>query len=159
MAIDSEENTDLPSANVRAASYYIARTHIRCPHCGVNTQLTGVALAPDHETFDDEAEAWQSVAANAFLFNIQAVSCPVYSRLSRAAPNLCFASCFWLNHCEHCRRELADHEVHGEPGRGFTPLNEDDAANILLTEIAEPFEALTAGYSLEPDFFAGMRRG
>jgi hypothetical protein len=54
---------------------------------------------------------------------------------------------------------IGDHEVHGEPGRGFTPLSEFDAASIVLTAVAEPFEASAAGYSLEPDFFALMRRG
>jgi hypothetical protein len=158
MAIDPEEPTALPGANVRAASYYVARTHMCCPHCGVDTPLTAVALGPDHETLDEEAEAWHSIPANALLFHLQAVSYAVHVRLRGAAPNLCFDS-YWVNHCEHCDRVLGDHEVHGEPGRGFTPLCEDDAANIVLTEIAEPFEALAAGYSLEPEFFADMRRG
>jgi hypothetical protein len=158
MANDPERPPDLPNANVRAASYYIARTSISCPHCGANTLLTGVALAPDHETLDEEAGEWQSVPANAFLFYLEAVSYTVHLQLCRAAPNLRFES-YWVNHCQHCGRALGDHEVHGEPGRGFTPLSEDDAADIVLTVVAEPFEALAAGYSLEPDFFAGMRRG
>jgi hypothetical protein len=158
MAIDPEELCPLPSPNVRAASYYIARTHIPCPHCGAITPLTAVALAPAHETLDDDAEEWQSVPANAFLFYLEAVSYVVHVRLREEAPNLCFDS-YWANHCEHCERMLGDHEVHGEPGCGFTPLSEEQAANIVLTEIAEPFEALAAGYSLEPDFFARMRHG
>lgn len=158
MAIDPERASDLSNANVRAASYYIARTQISCPHCGATTPLTGVALAPDHETLDDETGEWQSVPANAFLFYLEAVSYAVHLRLRGAAPNLQFES-YWVNHCQHCAQALGDHEVHGEPGGGFTPLSEEDAANIVLTAVAEPFEAMAAGYSLEPDFFAGMRRG
>jgi hypothetical protein len=157
MAIDPEELPPLPSANIRAASYYIARTRIPCPHCGAITPLTAVALAPAHETLQD-GEEWQSVPANAFLFYLEAVSHAVYARLRRTAPKFFFES-YWVNHCEHCERILGDHEVHGEPGRGFTPLSEDEAVRIVLTEVAEPFEALADGYSLEPEFFARMRRG
>jgi hypothetical protein len=157
MAIDPQQ-PDRPNANVRAASYYIAQTQILCPHCGATTLLTGVALAPDHETLDDEAGEWQSIAANAFLFHLEAVSYTVHLQLREAAPNLHFES-YWVNHCQHCARVIGDHEVHGEPGRGFTPLSEFDAASIVLTAVAEPFEASAAGYSLEPDFFALMRRG
>jgi hypothetical protein len=156
MAIDPEEA--LPNANVRAASYYIARTSMPCPHCGAITRLTAVALAPAHETCDGESEEWQAMAANAFLFYLEAVSITVHARLIQAAPNLAFDS-YWANHCEHCERIVGDHEVHGEPGRGFTPQSGDDAARIVLTEIVEPFEASAAGYSLEPEFFALMRRG
>jgi len=161
MAIDPEDldpEKPLPSANVRAASYYLASTRIPCPHCGAITPLTAVALAPAHETWDGESEEWQLVPANAFLFCIEAVSVTVHARLRRMAPNFAFHSS-WANHCEHCERVIGEHEVHGEPGRGFTPQNEDEAAGIVLTEVAEPFEAAAAGYSLEPEFFARMRRG
>ena len=158
MANDTDELAGLPGANVRAATYYIARTRIPCPHCGAVTALTAVALAPGHETLDDDTEEWQSVPANAFLFYLEAVSCTVTARLRRAAPGFCFDS-HWLNRCQHCDRTLADQEVHGEPGRGFTPLDAQQAAGILLTEIAEPFEALAGGYTLEPEFFAQMRHG
>jgi hypothetical protein len=155
MAIDPEETS--PSANVRAASYYIARTHAPCPHCGAVTPLTAVALAPAHETWDSESEEWQLVAANALLFCIEAVSAAVHAQLRRAAPNFVFAS-GWANRCVHCDRMLDDQEMHGEPGCGFTPCSEHAAAHILLTEVAEPFQAFAAGYSLEPEFFSQMRR-
>jgi hypothetical protein len=156
MAIDPEEA--FPSANVRAASYYIARTRMPCPHCGAVTPLTAVALPPVHETRDGESEEWQCVQGNAFLFHLQAVSVAVHARLCRTASNLVFDS-YWANSCEHCERILDDQQVHGEPGCGFTPQSGDEAAGIVLTEVSEPFEACAAGYSLEPEFFAQMRRG
>lgn len=155
MAIDPED--PLPSANVRAASYYIARTRMPCPHCGAITPLTAVALAPAHETWDDDSQAWQSVQANAFLFFLEAVSITVHARLCRAVPTFVFDS-YWANTCEHCERLLDDQQVHGEPGFGFTPQSEDEAADIVLTQVSEPFEARASGYSLEPEFFARMRR-
>jgi hypothetical protein len=158
MAIEPEGLPTLASANVRAASYFIVHTHIPCPHCGAVTPLIAVALPPAHETLDDESDGWQSVPANAFLHCLEAVSCTVHVRLRQAAPNFRFAS-YWANHCEHCEQVLGDDHVHGEPGCGFTPIGEDAAADIILTEVAEPFEALAAGYSLEPEFFARMRRG
>jgi hypothetical protein len=158
MAIVTEESPPLTRANVRAASYYIARTHMPCPHCGGLTPLTGVALAPGHETLDEACEEWQSVPANAFLFYLEALSQAVHARLHQMAANVRF-NAYWVNHCEHCERILDDLVVHGEPGHGFTPLSEAAAAGIVLTEITEPFEASAAGYSLEPEFFARMRRG
>jgi hypothetical protein len=158
MAIEAEEVDPLPSANVRAASYYIARTHVACPHCGAITPLTGVALGAGHETLEEACEEWQAAPANAFLFFLEAVSQAVQERLYQMAANVRF-NCYWANHCEHCERILDDHDVHGEPGRGFTPLSEAEAAHIVLTEVAEPFEASAAGYSLEPEFFACMLRG
>jgi hypothetical protein len=157
MAIDPEDLLSLARANVRAASYYIARTHIPCPHCGTVTPLIAVALPPTHETLDEESDEWQSVPANAFLYYLEAVSSTVHAYLRRAAPNFRFAS-YWANHCEHCERILGDDQAHGEPGCGFTPTGEDEAADIILTEVPEPFEAFAAGYSLEPEFFARMRR-
>ncbi len=158
MAIDPEDLMSLAVANVRSASYYIARTHIPCPHCGAVTPLIAVALPADHETLDDESDEWQPVPANAFLYCLEAVSCSVDARLRNMAPTFRFAS-YWANHCEHCERILGDDQVHGEPGCGFTPICEDEAADIILTEVAEPFAAFAAGYSLEPEFFARMRRG
>ena len=44
----------LPGANVRAQSYFVASTRMRCPHCGLPTRLLALALPPDHETLHEE---------------------------------------------------------------------------------------------------------
>ena len=160
----SDPDAPLPSANVRAASYYIARSCAVCPHCASATWLTALALPPGHETRDD-ADDWQAVPANAFLFYVAAVSGTVRRRLARDAPGLRFASsettgnAYWANRCQRCELLIGDDVLHGEPGiHGFALCSEAHAASIILVEVTEPFEALAAGYTLEPEFFALMRR-
>lgn len=161
----SDPEAPLMNANLKAQSYYIAHACVACPHCGAATLLTALALAPGHESRDDELGDWQSIAANAFCSHIAAVSRAVYRRLRRIAPNFRFVpdggteDCYWTNHCQHCDLAIADDELHGEPGaHGFVLCSEAHAASVDLIEVAEPFEALAVGYSLEPEFFAFMRR-
>jgi len=157
-------SASLPDANIRAASYYLARTCVACPHCGAATLLTALALAPGHETRDDDTEDWEPVPANAFLFYTAAVSGTVYWRLRRDAPNLRFVpgetgNSYWANHCQHCGLLIGDDALHGEPGvHGFALCSEAHAASIARIDVREPFEALAAGYALEPEFFRLMRR-
>jgi hypothetical protein len=158
-------NAPLPNANLRAQSYYIARTCVACPHCGTPTLLTALALGPAHEERDDELGDWQAVQGNAFCFYVAAVSRGVYRRLLKSAPNFKFApsgsagASGWANHCQHCDLLIGDDELHGEPGvHGFVLCSEAHAASVDLIEVCEPFEALAAGYCLEPEFFALMRR-
>jgi hypothetical protein len=162
----SAPDVPLPNANLRARSYYIARTCVACPHCGASTLLIALALAPGHEQRDDELGDWQPVGANAFCFHIAAVSRTVYRRLRKHAPYFKFTSggsageSGWANHCQHCDLAIADAELHEEPGvHGFALCSAAHAAGIDLIEIAEPFEVSAAGYALEPEFFALMRRG
>jgi hypothetical protein len=159
-----ENNTDAPSANLRAAGYYIARSSAACPHCGTATGVTALAVAPGHETRDDESDDWLPVAANAFCFHVAAVSPAVCRRLLEEASNFRLVasetgSAHWANHCEHCGSELSDDELHCEPGaHGFVPCSEAQASGITLVEVPEPFEASVGGVALEPEFFEFMRR-
>ena len=161
----ADPNATLPSANVRAAGYYIARTWTACPHCGVATLLTALAVGAGHEIRDEESDDWETVAAHALNFYITAVSVPVHRQLRRLAPNFKFVAdevtgfAGWVNHCEHCGRLVDDDLLHVEPGgQGFVPCGEDQAAHVFLMAVDEPFEALAAGYALEPEFFAFMQR-
>jgi len=154
----------LRDANVRAASYYIARTSAACPNCGGSTSLAALALAPGHETRDDESDAWQRVEANVFCFHVAAVSPAVDRRLRSDMPNFGFVRTeagdgAWANHCEHCGSSISDDALHGEPGdHGFVPCSEAHAARVVLIEVREPFEATAGGIALEPEFFGFMRR-
>jgi hypothetical protein len=150
---------------LRASRYYIARSAVACPHCGAATLLTALALGAGHEARDDELGDWQAVPANAFCFYVAAVSQAVYRCLRKCAANFKFvpagsaADGCWANHCQHCDLTIDDDELHAEPGtHGFVLCNEAHAASVDLIEIGEPFEAAAAGYSLEPEFFALMRR-
>ena len=165
----------LRGANVRSHSYFVARTSTRCPHCGLPTRLLAVAVPQDHETLDEDAEddagdraepaaeAWQRSNINAFLFYVQELPDGVRDRLHQMSrcfrPAHCAATLnsYWINHCEHCGGPLGDHELHCEPGV-FMASSEAAAANIELVRIQEPFAALAAGYAMEPEFFAFMRK-
>jgi hypothetical protein len=156
----------LPNANVRSPTYYVARTARRCTHCEQQNRLLALALPPNHETLDTEAAedgVWQTVRAHAFLFYVTELPDAVQRhlvhlsglfRLTRGADAL---NAYWANHCEHCGVVIGDQELHGEPG-AFMPYDEAEAANIQLLPIGEAFEAAAAGYALEPEFFRLMRR-
>jgi hypothetical protein len=162
-------------ANVRSHSYFVARTRMRCPHCGLPTRLLAVAVPHDHETLAEDAEddagncaepaaeAWQRANINAILFYVQELPDGVRDRLQQMSrcfrPAHCAATLnsYWINHCEHCSRPLGDHELHCEPGV-FMASSEAAAADIELVRIQEPFAAVAAGYAMDPEFFAFMRK-
>jgi ribosomal protein S14 len=165
----------LPGANVRSQSYFVARTRMRCPYCGLPTGVLAVAVPHDHEILHEDAgddaddraepcaEVWQRAAINAFLFYVHHLSDGAREQLNRRSPCFRPAYCaatmntYWVNHCERCSRPLGDHELHGEPGV-FMASSGAAAANIELVRIQEPFAAVAAGYAAEPEFFAFMRK-
>ena len=67
------------------------------------------------------------------------------------------ADSHWANHCEHCGSRFSDDDLHCEPG-AFMPGGLNEAERIHLTHVAEKFSAAAAGYALDPEFFAAMRR-
>jgi hypothetical protein len=166
----------LPGANVRSHCYFVARTRVRCPYCGLPTGLLAVAVPHDHEILHENAgddaderaepsaEVWQRACTNAFLFYVHHLSDGVRDQLNRLSqcfrPAHCAATMntYWVNHCERCGRPLGDHELHCEPGV-FMASSEAAAANIELVRIQEPFAAVAAGYAVDPEFFAFMRKG
>jgi hypothetical protein len=157
-----------PDSNYRSPKYSIARTDTRCWHCGRSTRVLALLLPQDHETRDpetaEESNAWQRAGGSAFLFYVAYLSDGVQRRLFqmsptfRAAHSEATANCYWANHCEHCGSLLDDHELHCETDGAFTPCSEAEAENILVLQISEPFEALAAGYALEPEFLRFMRK-
>lgn len=166
----------LPNANVRAQTYYVARTDARCRHCGLATRLLALALPQDHESLIDESQAepgdgsepasdaWQRAGVNAFLFYVDHLPAGVQDRLRqllqffRPASSASTMNSYWANHCEHCGTAFSDHELHCEPDGAFVPTSEAAAISIRLLEVQAPFEAAAAGYAIQPEFFASMRR-
>jgi hypothetical protein len=127
-----------------------------------------LAVPNSHETLDGDSpylpDAWQRADFTAFLFYIEHLPESIQTRLNElsrhfrleySAAALCS---YWVNHCEHCGASLEDHELHCEPDGAFLPLSETAAAGIQLLQIYEPFEAVAAGYSFEPEFFCFMRK-
>jgi hypothetical protein len=169
------EIPSLADANVRSQTYYIARTNVPCWHCGSSTGLLALAVPDGHETLDEDAQAdagggpapdaWQRANANALLFYVGCLPDAVQGRLNqlsplfRLSPSAATSSSYWANHCEHCGTLLGDHELHCEPDGAFMPSGETAAANVQLLHIHEPFQAVAAGYALDPEFFGFMRKG
>jgi hypothetical protein len=156
----------LPDANIRSQAYYVASTAAPCCHCGLSTRLLALAMPCDHETLElDDAPApgaWQRANMNAVLFYVERLPEDVQSRLTqltrqfRPEHSAVTLGTYWANHCEHCGTLLEDHELHCEPDGAFMALGEAVAGNIQLLQIHEPFEAVAAGYSFEPEFLRFM---
>lgn len=157
-----------PDPNYRSPQYSIARTLIRCWHCGQSTRVLALLLPEGHETLDPEStgesNAWQPAGGNAFLFYITYLPDSVQRQLIqlsstiRAAHSDATANCYWANHCEHCGSLLDDHELHCETTGAFMPCSEAEAQNIVFLQVCEQFEAQAAGYALEPEFVRCMRK-
>jgi hypothetical protein len=164
----------LADANVRSRTYYIARTNVPCWRCGSSTGLLALAVPDAHETLDDDPQAdadggapapdaWRLANTDAFLFYVGWLSDGVRDRLNqlsqffRPAHSAATSSPYWANHCEHCGALLGDHELHCEPDGAFMPSSAAAAANIQLLHVQEPFQAVAAGYAVEPEFFGCMR--
>jgi hypothetical protein len=145
----------VPDANIRSSSYYIAETSVQCPSCGQWTRVLALALPAPHEVLIEDE--WQAANVSAFLFYVTELPDEVrrrlrtssFFRLSRMedASDPC-----WANHCEHCDAPVSDDELHCEPG-GFMPGDAQEAQDISLFVIAEPFRAVAAGYAGDPEFF------
>jgi hypothetical protein len=151
----------LPDANLRSSSYLTAETQVQCTQCSRPARVLAIALPPNHESLTDGE--WQTVDANAFIFYVSGLSDAVsrllaehsaeFRRTSGTDP----AESHWANHCPNCAGVFSDDELHCEPG-GFMPSSTLEAQAISLTEVEQAFSAFAAGYALEPEFFASMRR-
>jgi hypothetical protein len=51
----------------------------------------------------------------------------------------------WLNHCEHCRKTLAEELLHEDLDSSFGPIGAELSAGVQLHQIREPFEARVGG--------------
>ena len=150
-------------ANVRSPDYFVARAQERCWYCGRSTSVLALALPPHHETHehsDIDSGVWQRATGGALVFYVADLPDEVQARI------LGFSACFrlvrspktmtayWANHCEYCSGLLDDHELHCEPDGAFVPLGEAAARAIKFITIHEGFEAVAAGYALEPAFLS-----
>jgi len=150
----------LTDANIRSSSYYIAQTTVQCMSCGQWTRVVALALPAPHEILIEDE--WQSADVSAFVFDVTELPESVWRQLLQTsrffrlacgaeAPDPC-----WANHCEHCDALVNDDELHCEPG-GFMPADAEGAQAISLLAIPHAFEAVSAGYAVDPAFFVHMR--
>lgn len=151
----------VPNANIRSPSYYIAQMQARCAKCGRQARVLALAVPPNHEILVDGE--WQNVDANAFIFYVAELPDAVSRHLIERSPAFRLqqgedpADSHWINHCEHCAGPFSDDELHCEPG-GFMPSRALEAEAIFLSRIDQGFSASAAGYALAPEFFTSMRR-
>jgi len=150
-----------PDTNVRSSSYYIAEMQARCAQCSRPCRVLALALPPNHETLDDGE--WQKVDANAFIFYVAGLPDAISRYLLERSPEFhqtCGADpalSNWANHCPRCAGKFSDDELHCELG-GFMPSEALEAHAISLTHVQQAFSAVAAGYALDPEYFASMRR-
>jgi hypothetical protein len=151
----------LPDANIRSSSYYIAQTTAQCAACDQWTRVLALALPAAHEILIEDD--WQVADVSAFLFHVSEVPEGVrrqllqISALFRLARGADTPDPYWANHCEHCDAPVSDDELHCEPG-GFMPGSADEAQTISLLAIPQAFQAVAAGYAVDPAFFVQMRK-
>jgi hypothetical protein len=146
----------LPDANIRSSSYYVAQTTVQCLSCDQSTRVLALALPAPHEILIEDE--WQGADVSAFLFHVKELPEGVRRQLLQISPFFrlaCGADApdpYWANHCEHCDALVSDDELHCEPG-GFMPSDADEAQTISLIEVCQAFRAVAAGYAVDPEFF------
>ena len=151
----------VPDANIRSSSYYIAQTSVQCPSCDQWTCVLALALPAPHEILIEDE--WQAASISAFLFYVTELPEEVRRLLTQASSFFRLSRVedasdpSWANHCEHCDALLSDDELHCEPG-GFMPGDAQEAQDISLFAIAEPFRAVAAGYAVDPEFFVHIAK-
>jgi len=146
----------VPDANVRSSSYYIAEARAQCPACGRWTRVLALALPAPHEILIEDE--WQPADVSAFLFYLTELPEEVRRHLTQACSFFRLtrdpesSDPYWANHCEYCDELVNDDELHCEPG-GFMPGHADEARTISLIEVRQAFRAVAAGYAVDPEFF------
>jgi hypothetical protein len=151
----------LPDANVRSSSYYIAQTTVQCMSCDQWTRVLALALPAPHEILIEDE--WQAAGVSAFLFHMTELPEGVRRQITQISSSFRLAcgadapDSYWTNHCEHCDALVSDDELHCEPG-GFMPAHADEARTISLLAVRQAFRAVAAGYAVDPEFFVHMRK-
>lgn len=157
------------TVNIRAASYHLVTTARACWRCGVSTPVYGFVLPAGHEVLQlDEDDAaldyWESADYPSLLSYIGYLTPPVVARISARAPHyrLRFSTTtalrYWMNGCEHCGAKLGDFFIFEEPGQGFLPFTAEQARQITVARVTEPFAAFCHSWSVGIELYEFMRR-
>ena len=154
--------------NIRAPSYWIARSTRQCWRCRQSSAVHGFALPKTHQTLWIGERPWEQVWEQAeeptFVCYIEHLFPAAAECMRQVTPHYRFAwrqrtgSYYWANCCEHCGTKLGDYDTFCEPGQSFVPLTREDAAHITLRHVDRPFEATAGGWSLGGDLFEFMTR-
>jgi hypothetical protein len=153
--------------NIRAASYFVARTVRECWRCEAATGVVGLVLPPGHEVLwvaDDPAEdCWELAEEPTVLSDVTDLAADVATHLRRAAPHYrvdfsqTTGTFYWMNHCEHCGAKLGDEYTFNTFGEGFNPATPEAARAIRLAATFKPFSAWCGSYTVGLDWFVEPR--
>lgn len=154
--------------NIRASGYFIASTTLRCWRCRGTSPVCGFALAAGHETLyvDDDTgrEFWETAEEPTLLCYLDYLDAAVVARITARSAVYRYGfrrqtqSFYWVNFCAHCNTKLGDYETFCEPGIGFMPLTREQATQVSLGWVDEPFAARANGWSFGVELFEYMTR-
>lgn len=154
--------------NIRAGHYLLVQSARECWRCRRPTRIFAIMLPTGHEVLwvgdDPGDEEWQIVQEPTRLSYIDYLPAAIAERLRSLAPDyrLEFSetvqSFYWMNHCEQCGAKQGDYDTIEDYGSPFNPAASQDAADIVLREIREPFAASCAGHTSGVEWFDRMRR-
>lgn len=141
---------------LRSQRYAIANSSAVCAACSAWTHVICPVLPPGHLVLADDN--WGLATSRASIYYVTELSVEVSARMSglspwyRPARSSATGQTCWINHCERCGAVQEDHELHGEPGGSFMPIDAESAAFVRLIEIPEAFEGAAGGYTYDPPF-------
>ncbi len=147
----------LPTPNIRASLFFLAASTRDCWRCAAATRVFALVLPVGHEVLyvgdvpaDDH---WQQSEEPVVLSYVGHLAAPVAARLPPLAPDYRMdfsqttGTSYWMNHCEHCAAKLGDFDTVCEYDGAFSPRTSEEAAEIYLEEITEPFATACGGYT------------
>jgi hypothetical protein len=142
-----------PNISIWSNRYFIAQTATACWKCGRDTNVFTFILPNGHEILEeDEADEapenygrWVKCSEPTIVSYITDLLPSVSDRVKPISHtyHLDFSktinSSYWMNHCKHCGMKQGDFELHCEPSGAFFPMSKNDALQITLHEVKEPF--------------------
>jgi hypothetical protein len=135
--------------NVKAPSYFIVKSHERCPQCKSVTAVFALALPDGYESYveNDEGGEWEKPGRSTVLSYVEFLPETIAHRVRAMSENYRLdsqgeqTSRIWLNHCGHCGTQLEEEELHGELDGAFGAIPRKGFEVIHLEYVHEPFEA------------------
>lgn len=154
--------------NLRAKSYFIAQARLSCWHCKQLTRLYAFILPAGYEALDvaDQPQdmEWHAYPRPTLLSYISLLPDNAEKAITTLTLQYWFdrsktiCGSYWMNHCEHCNTKQGDFYGIEDFGSAFQPTSAEEAREIFLREIKEPFSARACycDYSPGTGFFEYM---
>lgn len=138
-----------PHVNIRAKSYYIAESVRNCWKCDQLTAVFGIALPPGYESLivkeAPKENYWARLDKPTLIYYVDYIPESVQNRFGMLTKyyrwdySHTIGGSYWMNHCEYCGMKQGDYDLYEEPQGAFFPMTPDEATQILLWHVHEPF--------------------